>query len=73
MIALLPKLTADTLPMLVSWARLPEAIRGYGHVKARSIGIAEQRQVELLAQIDGRQVERSAVKRIAVVEVEKVS
>ncbi|AOA05108.1 indolepyruvate ferredoxin oxidoreductase family protein [Pseudomonas sp. ChxA] len=73
LIALLPKLTADTLPMLVSWARLPEAIRGYGHVKARSIGIAEQRQVELLAQIDGRQVERSAVKRIAVVEVEKVS
>ncbi len=71
LLSLLPKLTAETLPLVLSWARLPESIRGYGHVKARSIASAQQRQAELLAQINGGPLERAAVRRIAVVEVEK--
>ncbi|MCU1733758.1 MULTISPECIES: indolepyruvate ferredoxin oxidoreductase family protein [unclassified Pseudomonas] len=71
-LSLLPKLTAENLPLVVSWARLPEAIRGYGHVKARSIIGARQRESELLAQINGGPLERNEVRRIAVVEVEKV-
>ncbi|MDC6378834.1 indolepyruvate ferredoxin oxidoreductase family protein [Pseudomonas graminis] len=73
LLSLLPRLTPDTLPLLVSWARLPEAIRGYGHVKVRSIGLARQRQVELMAQINGGPVARGTVKRIAAVEVESLS
>ncbi|MFJ4373912.1 indolepyruvate ferredoxin oxidoreductase family protein [Pseudomonas japonica] len=73
LLSLLPRLNADTLPLLVSWARVPESIRGYGHIKTRSIVLARQRQLDLIAQIEGGPVERGAPRRIAVVEVDKVS
>jgi indolepyruvate ferredoxin oxidoreductase len=33
----LPQLRADTLESFVQWARIPEKIRGYGHVKHRHL------------------------------------
>lgn len=41
-------LHADNLPVAIELARLPEQIRGYGHVKERSFVAAASRQAELL-------------------------
>lgn len=49
---LLNDLNAETHSTIVSIAKLPEHIRGYGHVKEASIAIARARQKELLSQID---------------------
>jgi indolepyruvate ferredoxin oxidoreductase len=48
---LLPNLSAQNLPLFVEWANLPDSIRGYGHVKERSITAARQREKELIVQI----------------------
>ncbi|WP_409319016.1 indolepyruvate ferredoxin oxidoreductase family protein [Pseudomonas sp. KCJK9016] len=48
---LLPNLNAENLPLFVEWANLPESIRGYGHVKERSIAAARQREKDLIVQI----------------------
>ena len=47
---LLGKLTADNLATAVAIARIPEDIRGYGHVKERHLKAAKQKEATLLAQ-----------------------
>ncbi|MDA0226197.1 MAG: indolepyruvate ferredoxin oxidoreductase family protein, partial [Proteobacteria bacterium] len=46
---LLGLLSRDTLEQAVDIAALPESIRGFGHVKAKSIAAARARQTTLLA------------------------
>jgi indolepyruvate ferredoxin oxidoreductase len=41
---LLATLDAENLPLAVRIARLPEEMRGYGHVKDRNVEAALQRQ-----------------------------
>ncbi|OCQ52001.1 2-oxoacid ferredoxin oxidoreductase [Photorhabdus australis subsp. thailandensis] len=48
---LLSKVSPDNLSLIVQWAEIPENIRGYGHIKERSIAAAYKRQDELLNQI----------------------
>jgi indolepyruvate ferredoxin oxidoreductase len=50
--SLLDRLSADNLETAVAIASLPEKIRGYGPVKARSVQAAQARQAELLAELD---------------------
>jgi indolepyruvate ferredoxin oxidoreductase len=45
---LLGTLTADKLPLAVEIARLPEEIRGYGHVKARHLAAVRPKWAALL-------------------------
>jgi indolepyruvate ferredoxin oxidoreductase len=47
---LLSKLDAQTLPLAVEIARIPEDIRGYGHVKARHLAAARPKWEKLMAQ-----------------------
>jgi indolepyruvate ferredoxin oxidoreductase len=46
---LLSKLNADNLATAVAIARIPEDIRGYGHVKERHLKAAKQKEASLLA------------------------
>jgi len=48
---LLPKLNSNNLSAFVAWANLPDSIRGYGHVKERSIAAARLREQQLVEQI----------------------
>lgn len=57
---------AAVLPFLADWpgeclelARLPARIRGYGHVKDRTIGPARERMQELVLQITGQAMDLS--------------
>lgn len=50
LIELLPQLTAANYATLVDIARLPEQIRGYGHVKEDNVHKAEQEKQKLLEQ-----------------------
>ncbi|MEO8645093.1 DUF6537 domain-containing protein, partial [Pseudomonas sp.] len=43
-------LTADKLSLAQELAELPDSVRGYGPVKERFLGHAEQRQAQLLGQ-----------------------
>ena len=45
--ALLPRLSADTLSLALEIARVPEGIRGYGHVKARHLAEARALREQL--------------------------
>jgi indolepyruvate ferredoxin oxidoreductase len=45
----LPRLDRDTLATAVEIAAVPEHIRGYGHVKAKHLKLARQREAKLLA------------------------
>ncbi|UTY56819.1 indolepyruvate ferredoxin oxidoreductase family protein [Massilia sp. erpn] len=47
--ALLSKLTAENLATAVAIARIPEDIRGYGHVKERHLKAAKQKEASLIA------------------------
>jgi indolepyruvate ferredoxin oxidoreductase len=47
---LLGGLTADKLALALEIARLPEEIRGYGHVKERHLTAVRAKQERLLAQ-----------------------
>lgn len=51
--SLLPRLNAANLASIIAVARLPEEIRGYGHVRARHLAAARQKEQRLLAAIDG--------------------
>ncbi|MET0335961.1 MAG: indolepyruvate ferredoxin oxidoreductase family protein, partial [Rhizobacter sp.] len=42
-------LTADTLPQAIAIAKIPEDIRGYGHVKARHLIAARQKWADLMS------------------------
>jgi indolepyruvate ferredoxin oxidoreductase len=44
------KLSTERLPLALELARLPEEIRGYGHVKERHAKAAQQKWERLLAQ-----------------------
>ena len=46
---LLPGLRADKLDAALAFARLPESLRGYGHVKARNLAVLRQQWDGLLA------------------------
>jgi len=52
--ALLPALSADNRAVAVDIARLPERIRGYGHVKLANLASAQAHQRELLDRYHGR-------------------
>ena len=44
-------LTKDNLPLATRIATVPQAIRGYGHIKAKSIVAARKKRDELLSQL----------------------
>ncbi len=46
--ALLPALDKENLPLVVEVARIPEEIRGYGHVKERHLRNAKEKEARLL-------------------------
>jgi indolepyruvate ferredoxin oxidoreductase len=46
------RLSPDRLALAIELARLPEGIRGYGHVKARNLVQAAGKQAELLARFE---------------------
>jgi indolepyruvate ferredoxin oxidoreductase len=46
----LKTLNADKLPQAIAIAKIPEEIRGYGHVKARHLAAAREKWAALLAQ-----------------------
>ena len=48
---LLPKLTADTLPLAIELAQLPEQIRGFGHVKENAVAAFRLRKADLLKKL----------------------
>jgi indolepyruvate ferredoxin oxidoreductase len=47
---LLPKLSAHNLDLALEIARIPEEIRGYGHVKARNAAAAKNKWAHLMSQ-----------------------
>ena len=49
---LLPRLQPDTHALLVEIARVPESIRGYGHIKQGNLAAARTRWQQLLAELD---------------------
>ncbi|MBB3212531.1 indolepyruvate ferredoxin oxidoreductase [Herbaspirillum sp. Sphag1AN] len=51
----LAKLTPENLAQAVAIARIPEEIRGYGHVKERHLKAATQKQAALLQTYHGQQ------------------
>jgi indolepyruvate ferredoxin oxidoreductase len=58
---LLARLTAQNHALAVQIASIPDEIRGFGHIKARSIGPARKKGDELLARFEsGRSAERAA-------------
>jgi indolepyruvate ferredoxin oxidoreductase len=58
--ALLGGLNAQNLALAVQIATLPEDIRGFGHIKMKSIGAARKRREELLAGFKAPSAERVA-------------
>jgi indolepyruvate ferredoxin oxidoreductase len=48
---LLPRMAEVELETAVALARLPEGIRGFGHVKQRSVLDAKLKQAELLSRL----------------------
>ena len=57
---ILASLTADNLATAVELARLPEKIRGYGHVKHANVVAVKQQWQALLDRFHGRAVEVAA-------------
>jgi indolepyruvate ferredoxin oxidoreductase len=49
--SILPRLNAANLDAAVAFARLPETIRGYGHVKARNLAAARLQWETLLGAV----------------------
>ena len=52
--ALLPKLSNENLAQAVAIASIPEDIRGYGHVKARHLKAAKEKEANLLSGFHNR-------------------
>jgi indolepyruvate ferredoxin oxidoreductase len=58
---LLARLTPQNHALAVQIAQIPEEIRGYGHIKARSLAPARQKRDQLLAQYEaGPAAQRAA-------------
>jgi indolepyruvate ferredoxin oxidoreductase len=55
-----PRITPANLALACELAELPEHIRGFGHVKARSIAAAKVREAELLARLETPVAQRAA-------------
>ncbi len=53
-------LTAETLPVAVQIAEIPEQIRGYGHVKEKAMAEADAERARLFAELDGAAPARRA-------------
>jgi indolepyruvate ferredoxin oxidoreductase len=51
MSSLCASLTPERLPLVTEVARIPEEIRGYGHVKERHLRNAKEKEAKLLAQL----------------------
>ena len=51
-------LTQANRPVAIALAELPDMIRGYGHVKERNMDIAHAKKEDLMAQYEGRTLER---------------
>jgi indolepyruvate ferredoxin oxidoreductase len=49
-------LTRERLPLVTEVARIPEEIRGYGHVKERHLRNAKEKEAKLLAQLNAGSV-----------------
>ncbi len=58
--ALLQGLTRDNLALAVEIASLPETIRGYGYIKAKSVEAARRKQDELLARYGSTPIRAAA-------------
>jgi indolepyruvate ferredoxin oxidoreductase len=63
--ALLPALSAERLKTAVDIASLPQAMRGFGHVKLANVALAKAREAELLHRFDPARYPRPAVSREA--------
>jgi indolepyruvate ferredoxin oxidoreductase len=57
---LIERLNSGNHALAVQIAALPEEIRGYGHVKARNLGIVQAKQAQLLAALRAPAAVRSA-------------
>ncbi len=68
--AVLAGLRRDTHAVAVELAALPEAVRGYGHIRRRHAEHAAVRHTELMAKLEGQQVtdrpRNAAVEEVAV-------
>jgi indolepyruvate ferredoxin oxidoreductase len=51
--SLCASLNSRTVPLVTEVARIPEEIRGYGHVKERHLRNAKEKEARLLAQLQG--------------------
>lgn len=71
--AILGKLTTQNHALAVEIASLPQDIRGYGHVKARSIATVREREAKLLAQFAARPTDRAKAVAQAATAVEAAS
>ena len=58
--SVLQELTPKNHDIAVEIASIPELIRGYGHIKSRSIDIARQREAILLAELANPKVKTTA-------------
>jgi indolepyruvate ferredoxin oxidoreductase len=57
---LLPALDAGNRGLAAEIARIPEQIRGYGHVKARHLAAAREKWAALLQRFHGGELRRAA-------------
>ena len=56
----LAKLTAENHALAVQLASLPEEIRGFGHIKMRSVNATRNKHGELLQRFESTQAARAA-------------
>jgi indolepyruvate ferredoxin oxidoreductase len=63
--ALLPKLTAENIDQAVSIARIPEEIRGFGHVKEKNLRAAKEKEAALLQAFNATSTPSSASQHAA--------
>ena len=52
MLELMPQITQDNIAVAIEIAAIPERIRGFGYVKIASMGLAREREIELLHRFD---------------------
>ncbi len=70
---LLASLSADKFDTALKLARLPEQIRGYGHVKLANVATARAKQKDLLDLFHGRRVEGATTAPAATIRIKSVS
>lgn len=70
---LLAQLSADKLDIAVQLARLPEKIRGYGHVKLANVVTVRAQWKDLLDRFHGRAVATAAAQPVTVQRIKSVA